>query len=192
MGRKDKVEILGQKRTILLTQDQDGNQGQDPSAEESVFSSCLCPTELYQEMLSSYCATCVVDVSPGQGEFLKGCLASRTKAVAVCGTELHGTRLELLLTDYILGELSREGSTFYRPELKDETEAGPKKKPKSEAKPKAVDKKRPRKSKKDEEDADDDEFAEVKKPKTKKPKKNVKQEDQEDGEDSGEKSSDSW
>ena len=39
MGRKDKVEILAQKRTILLTQDQDANQGQDPSAEESVFSS---------------------------------------------------------------------------------------------------------------------------------------------------------
>jgi hypothetical protein len=85
----------------------------------------------------------VIDASPAQGEFMKACLSSRTKAVAICGTESHCARLELLLTDFVLSELSREGSTFYRPDAmsKDEedthegkggagTKAVPKKGPK--------------------------------------------------------------
>ena len=84
--------------------------------EESVFSASISPNELYQELVASYYATAVVDLSPAQGKFCEACLASRTKAVAVCGTESHGSRLELLLTAHILGELSREGSIFFRPE----------------------------------------------------------------------------
>ena len=135
-------------------------------------------------------------------EFCKACLASRTKVVAVCGTESHGSRLELLLTDHILGELSREGSTFFRPESvakdnvngKDETEADKKKtgsgkkKIEPDAKTEAKPKKKPRKLKKEEEEADendDDEGAEDPKPK-KKPRKIKKEEDEEDGEGSSE------
>ena len=170
--------------------------------EESVFSASISPNELYQELVASYCATAVVDLSPAQGEFCKACLASRTKVVAVCGTESHGSRLELLLTDHILGELSREGSTFFRPESvakdnenvngKDETDAGKttgkKKKIEPDAKTEAKPKKKPRKLKKEEEEAnenDDDEGAEDPKPK-KKPRKIKKEEDEEDGEGSSE------
>lgn len=87
---------------------------EDPSAEETVFSASMSPCELYQELVSSYNATCVVDVSPGQGEFLKACLPHRTKAVCICGTDAHASKLEMLLTAFILTELSREGSTYYR------------------------------------------------------------------------------
>ena len=113
-GRKEKVEILGTKRTVSA----DPITPAQPPAdnEETVFSCSLSPAELYQELVASYSATCVVDVSPGQGELLKACLATRTKVVAVVGSDAHGSRLELLLTDYILSELSREGSTFFRPE----------------------------------------------------------------------------
>ena len=111
--RKDKVEVLGEKRSVTLPD-------VDPKAiaehEETVFSASIAPSELYQELVASYCATAVVDLSPAQGELCKACLASRTKVVAVCGTECHASRLELLLTSHILGELSREGSTFFRPE----------------------------------------------------------------------------
>ena len=152
-------------------------------------------------MLHSYCATCVLDVSPGQGEFLKASLASRTKAIAICGTEVHGSRLELLLTEYILSELSREGSTFYRPESvakdEDETkkenkidEAGSKKRTKNAAKPNPVEKKR-RKNEENLEETKDEE-TEVKKTTNKKAKKNKQEDEQQDGEDSDEKSSECW
>ena len=147
--------------------------------------------------------TCVLDVSPGQGEFLKASLASRTKAIAICGTEVHGSRLELLLTEYILSELSREGSTFYRPESvakdEDETkkenkidEAGSKKRTKNAAKPNPVEKKR--RKNKDEENLEEtkDEETEVKKTTNKKAKKNKQEDEQQDGEDSDEKSSECW
>ena len=145
----------------------------------------------------------MLDVSPGQGEFLKASLASRTKAIAICGTEVHGSRLELLLTEYILSELSREGSTFYRPESvakdEDETkkenkidEAGSKKRPKNAAKPNPVEKKR--RKNKDEENLEEtkDEETEVKKTTNKKAKKNKQEDEQQDGEDSDEKSSECW
>ena len=94
-GRKEKVEILGTKRTVSA----DPITPAQPPAdnEETVFSCSLSPAELYQELVASYSATCVVDVSPGQGELLKACLATRTKVVAVVGSDAHGSRLELLL-----------------------------------------------------------------------------------------------
>ena len=67
--------------------------------------------------MHSYCASNVIDTSPAQGEFMKACLSSRTKAMAICETESLCARLELLLTDFVLSELSREGSTFYRPDV---------------------------------------------------------------------------
>ena len=185
---------MSQKRTILVDK---GGAPADPAAEESVFSSVVSPCELYQEMVSSYCATCVVDVSPGQGEFLKGCLALRTKAVAIAGTDAHCSHLELLLTDYILSELSREGSTFYRPEAvpKEEgeeateaTEATPKAKGKAKAKadPKAAGKKRPKKPKQEDEE-EEEEPAPKKKPRKGKKADEVNEEEEEE-----EASEDAW
>ena len=71
--RKDKVEVLGEKRSVTLPD-------VDPKAiaehEETVFSASIAPSELYQELVASYCATAVVDLSPAQGELCKACLAS--------------------------------------------------------------------------------------------------------------------
>ena len=112
-ARKDKIEVLDKKRCLTIPE-RDPHAGLDD--EETVFSACIVPTELYGELISSYSATSVVDLSPGQGEFLKACLSARTKCFALCGTEAHSKHLELLLTDWVLSELSREGSTFFRPE----------------------------------------------------------------------------
>lgn len=195
------MDILGQKRVILLSQDPDAPVT-DPSAEESVFSACVSPSELYQELVSSYCATCVVDVSPGQGEFLKACLALRTKAVAICGTDAHASRLELSLTDYILTELSREGSTFYRPESVpkevsqegEDIEPKPKKKPRTETKgaeTKAEKKKRGRKPKGGEEEHEGGEEG-TDDSKKKKPKKGTEPQGEDGGEDEEDGSEDCW
>ena len=119
------------------------------------------------------------------------------------GTESHCARLELLLTDFVLSELSREGSTFYRPDAmsKDEedthegkggagTKAVPKKGPKKKAgqgeelEPKPKKSKKPKKREADEKDEEAAE--EIKQPKAKKPKKEAKDEDEEDGDESSE------
>ena len=183
---------MGDKRTVTLP---DVDPKDIAGNEETVFSSTMSPSEFYQELVASYCATSVVDLSPAQGEFCKACLATRTKVIAVCGTDSHASRLELLLTDHILGELSREGSTFFRPEtLEKDTTAGeegpqePKTKKKkgsevSEPKPKASEKKRGRKHKHNGQDQEPEEEepekVEKKKPRNGKGKKEDDQEEEE-------------
>ncbi len=145
--------------------------------EETVFPACIVPMELYGELISSYSATSVVDLSPGQGEFLKACLAARTKSLAVVHTESHAKHLELLCTDFVLSELSREGSTFFRPETaakdeEEESEAEKSKKTKKEKKAKDSDKKPPKRKQ-------EDEGSDEKKPPKKKEKKTKEEENTE-------------
>ncbi|CAK9048313.1 Uncharacterized protein SCF082_LOCUS26923 [Durusdinium trenchii] len=130
----EKVDLLSAKRIVSV----EGKGPADLEAHETCFSCSLAPSEFYTELIHSYCASSVIDASPAQGEFLKACLSNRTKAVAICGTESHGACLELLLTDHVLGELSREGSTFFRPDSvsKDDEEDKQGTGPKKEAEPK--------------------------------------------------------
>ena len=193
-GRKDKVELLGAKRAISV----EGTKAEEE--QETCFSCSLAPSELYMEFIHSYSATCIVDVSPGQGEFLKAALSTRTKAVAICGTESHCARLELLLTEYLLGELSREGSTFYRPESvsKDDTvevpnKAEPKKKSKKvteNAEPEPV-KKKARKAKGAGEEGAGEDKPKAEEPK-KKAKKTTKKEEEQEADEGDEESSELW
>lgn len=81
-----------------------------------MFSATLAPKELYSELLHSYSATGIIDLSPGQGEMIKASLLSRTKCLVLAGTDKHAAALELAATDFLLQELRREGSTFYRAE----------------------------------------------------------------------------
>ena len=169
------MEILDKKRCLVV-------DGRDATLaleqEEAVFPSCIVPMELYGELISSYSATSVVDLSPGQGEFLKACLAARTKCLAVVHTESHAKHLELLCTDFVLSELSREGSTFFRPEAaakdEDQEEEGVEKKDKKEKKEKKEKEsdKKPPKRKQDEEGSD-----EKKPPKKAKKEKKTKEEE---------------
>lgn len=213
LDRKDKIEVLDKKRCLAIP-DRDPQTGLDD--EETVFSACIVPTELYGELISSYSATSVVDLSPAQGEFLKACLAARTKCFALCGTESHAKHLELLLTDWVLSELSREGSTFFRPEAvpkedpeKDDAEEEPaKKKPKKGTEKNAADQKKPKPDKKrpktdaeggaeegtektgkDKKEKKDQKGEDGKPPKSKKPKKAKEEADAADNEGDDEDSS---
>ena len=203
--RKEKVEILDKKRCLVV-------DGRDATLaleqEEAVFPACIAPMELYGELISSYSATSVVDLSPAQGEFLKACLAARTKCLAVVHTDSHAKHLELLCTDFVLSELSREGSTFFRPEAvaKDDDEVESeekaakktkKEKEKKDKKEKESDKKPPKrkgeedgaegkkppKKPKQEKKTKEEEKAEKKSSKDKKPKKNKEESDAEEGSD---------
>ena len=189
------METLSAKRTVTLAGSKDDEQ-------ETCFSCSLAPSELYMELIHSYCATCVVDASPAQGDLLKAALSSRTKAVAICGTESHSARLELLLTDYVLAELSREGSTFYRPDsvskdTKEEDVAEvptkeTKKRPKKTADDDAGEAppKKPRQSKLPAAAEEDEGDAPEPKKKNKKPKKNNK--DKQEADECDEESSELW
>lgn len=199
------MEILDKKRCLVV-------DGRDATLaleqEEAVFPACIVPMELYGELISSYSATSVVDLSPAQGEFLKACLAARTKCLAVVHTESHAKHLELLCTDFVLSELSREGSTFFRPEAAakedDEVESEAEKaskKPKKEKKEKSKEKesekkppkrkgeedgaeeKKPPKKPKQEKKTKEEEKAEKKSSKDKKPKKTKEESDVEEGSD---------
>ncbi|OLQ06393.1 hypothetical protein AK812_SmicGene10330 [Symbiodinium microadriaticum] len=110
LPRAEKEEIVGARKVTVPP-------GEDPDIEgESVFSCAVLPMELYQEVIHSTKAQTVVDLSPGQGECCKAALALRVPIVAICGSEAHSQRLELLLTEYIFQEQRRESSTFYRAE----------------------------------------------------------------------------
>ena len=71
-----------------------------------MFSVILAPKELYSELLRSYSATGIIDLSPGQGELVKASLLSRTKCLALAGADKHAAALELAATDFLLQELA--------------------------------------------------------------------------------------
>ncbi len=165
-----------------------------------MFSATLAPEELYSELLHSYSATGIIDLSPGQGELIKASLLCRTKCLVLAGTDKHAAALELSATDFLLQELRREGSTFYRAEAakKDDDvkeEATEPKKPdkrKKDTKEEGEVPKKKKKAIKPVETKEEDEV-EAEEPKKKNPKKaSKKQPKEEEDEDAEEDSSELW
>ena len=167
-----------------------------------MFSATLAPKELYSELLHSYSATGIIDLSPGQGEMIKASLLSRTKCLVLAGTDKHAAALELAATDFLLQELRREGSTFYRAEAAkkdDEVKEEATEPKRSDRKKKAdakkeegeVPNKKTKKGAKPVETKEEDEVEaeEPKKNKVKKEKKKPKEDEEQDAE---EDSSELW
>ena len=50
----------------------------------------------------------------GQGELAKACISERIPCQAFTVTDAHAKHLELLLTEFVLGLMKTEGSSFYR------------------------------------------------------------------------------
>ena len=71
-----------------------------------MFSATFALKEVYSELLRSYSATGIIDLSPGQGELVKASLLSRTKCLALAGADKHAAALELAATDFLLQELA--------------------------------------------------------------------------------------
>ena len=53
-------------------------------------------------------------LSMGQGELAKACISERIPCQAFTVTDAHAKHLELLLTEFVLGLMKTEGSSFYR------------------------------------------------------------------------------
>ena len=167
--RKDKLDILGSRHVFIpanSSQQGDGQPAEDAAGAgelESVFSCSMLPVEYYMEMVHSLSCIGIVDASPAQGpqtvllkslvfltssenlagELLKAAMSSRTPCLAICGTDGHCKKLEIMLTEYIYEEQQRDGSTYYIPEMTVKSQ-NDEPKPKSKAKAKPVTKTRRR------------------------------------------------
>lgn len=101
-----------------------------------------------------------LDCSSSQGELAKACLAERIPFAGLTLSEAHSTKLEVILTNFVLSLMQSEGSTYYRPDAsamaaeasrkrkhagdeEDTTDPKPKGKAKAKGKPKATPKANP-------------------------------------------------
>ncbi|CAE7656878.1 unnamed protein product, partial [Symbiodinium necroappetens] len=173
LPRTEKEQVLTNERSVTAAaieksaaeaENDEAEQGQD----ETVFSAACLTKEFFTEFLRCHSAAGAVDLAIGQGECLKACLALRIPAVGIALSDPHSKHVELALTEYVLKQMSTEGSTFYRAEAAQalgEAAATEKKKKKND-------------------DDGDDETQPMKKPRSKKTAKPKKQkEGQEDDED---------
>ena len=92
-----------------------------------------------------------LDLSCSQGELAKACVAERIPFAGLTLSETHSTKLEVILTEFVLTLMQTEGSTYYRAGASAKASEGTKKrkleeegededcgpKPKSKAKAKA-------------------------------------------------------
>jgi len=112
-------------------------------------------------------------LSAGQGSAARAALLERVPYFGFVLGEQHGKKLEMQLTDFVLEEMRREGSSHYRPEAAkspqtaDETEANQKTKSGKPEKPKKREK---------ESTGNEKEETKPKKPKKTKPEKETKDE----------------
>lgn len=110
---------------------------------ESVFSGQILPAQFFRNFLKAQSVCCVCpsrnynlrivmtpclphlhlvvkmrcDLAAAQGELAKACLSERVPFYGFTLSEAHSRHLEILLTDYVLEQMSTEGSTFYRSEV---------------------------------------------------------------------------
>ena len=141
------------------------------------------------EMLLSIRSTLRIDLSVGQAGLAKACVLERIPYWGLALSERHCRKVEVVLTDFVLSEMRREGSSHYRPECVVEpgpdgaTDGNGTNKP--TPKPKGGPKQKPKTAKADQADTADTatgETDEGQEPALKKPRKakNDKKEDEEE------------
>ncbi|CAL1162137.1 unnamed protein product [Cladocopium goreaui] len=112
-----KSKILGNQTMKLSTAGLTKEQNailQNKQRVESVFSAARLPAKFHQDLLHSFSAAAVIDLTPGQGHMLEACLDSRTPVLGFGLTETHCTMLEERLTRYVLEKFKENGHTMYR------------------------------------------------------------------------------
>ena len=98
---------------------QDTKLGEEASTVESVFPSAKLPTKFHLETLWSYCVSCAIDFTPGQGDFLRACVESRTPVLCFGLTEKHNKCLEEHLKKWVVKRMATEGSSLHRKNAKE-------------------------------------------------------------------------
>lgn len=179
LGRAEKEAVLGKDRTVQVTEEAAAKKVESTGEGklESVFSASALPLCFYQDLIRGHSAVAVLDLAAGQGNFARACLLERVPYYGFTLTELHAKKLEISLTQWMLSELKKEGSTHFRPDAVEEPEDESDKK--AQPKPKTERKKRPKTG--NNEDGDGGSEPPKKQPKSKaKNKKNGKDDGDED------------
>ena len=115
LNRSEKDEILGKAGVLKLTEKEKITVIEDDECSaESVFSAAKLPVKFHMETLSSCCVAAAIDMTPGQGDFLKACVEMRTPALCFGFTEKHNKCLEERLTQWAVAQMATEGSSLRR------------------------------------------------------------------------------
>lgn len=177
LSRNEKEEVLGKDRVVTITEDAAAKKAESGGSEllESVFSAAALPVPFYQDLIRGHAAKAVLDLAAGAGNFAKAALLERVPYYAFTLTECHSKKLEVILTQFLVDEMRKEGSTHFRPEAvqdqeRQEADSVPKKRtkggkkdegsevvPKKKAKAKAKNKKDDDEEKKEEQGAEEEE-----------------------------------
>ena len=170
--RSDKEEILSKDRCVKKTADAEAKDSEEPAGGaqlESVFSAAVLPTDFYRDLIKGHSAKGLLDLSVGQGCSARACLLERVPFVGFTLSEQHSKRLEVQLTDFIVAEMKREGSTHYRPEAcnSGDGEGNSEEKPKPKPKPNSNKGGKPNKNKPAEKEEEGEEVPEPPQKKTK-------------------------
>lgn len=93
-NRSEKVEILGQARTVEVTPEaaEKKQSGEQTAVLESVFSASLLPENFFRDMLRGHSAKAMVDLSCGQGSAARACLLERLPYFGFVLSEAHGKK----------------------------------------------------------------------------------------------------
>jgi hypothetical protein len=94
-----------------LTKDQKAELAMEGRT-ESVFSGARLPPSFFNDMMTSFNISSVVDMTPGQGPLLQTCLELRVPALAICLSDTHCEQLEERLTTYCLQKFVDPSHTY--------------------------------------------------------------------------------
>ena len=167
LSRNEKEEVVGKDRVVTITEDAAAKKAESGGSEllESVFSAAALPVPFYQDLIRGHAAKAVLDLAAGAGNFAKAALLERVPYYAFTLTECHSKKLEVILTQFLVDEMRKEGSTHFRPEAvqdqeRQEADSVPKKRTKGGKKDEGsevVPKKKAKAKAKNKKDDDDEE-----------------------------------
>ena len=126
LSRQEKEEVLGKDRAVEITEDAATKKVESGGSAglESVFSASALPVLFYQDVIRGHSAKAILDLAAGQGNFAKAALLERIPYFAFTLTEAHSKKLEVILTQFLVDEMKREGSSHFRPEALQEPGTG--------------------------------------------------------------------
>ena len=152
-SRSEKVQVLTPERAVAVTAEAQAKTTEPMSNLESVFSASVLPVEFFRDLVRAHSCKGFLDLAVGQASAAKACLLERVPFYGFVLSEQHGKKVEMELTEFLLCEMRKEGSSHYRPEAVQEAEEsaetakGGQKNKREESETEKQPKKKPRKKK---------------------------------------------
>lgn len=134
------MAILTEDRTVAVTAEAAAKAADSQGHLETVFSAALLPVDFFRDVLRGHSAKGMLPVlryvlffffvfnlflsylflsgplATGQGSAARACLLERIPYFGFVLSEHHARKMEIQLTEFLLAELKKEGSSHFRPE----------------------------------------------------------------------------